>query len=96
MAPPTMSPPRTPNPLWTWLHEANVSQTRLAQESNVPQSEISKYALGKRKPELNRAFALERATRRLAPAVAPVLARDWTDVHIKPAARKKGRARKAA
>lgn len=58
------------NPLRQWLADTGTTQVQLAEATKIPQSEISKYASGKRRPDLDNAFKIEAATAGAVPARA--------------------------
>lgn len=48
--------------LHDWLEKTGTTQEEFAAKSGVPQPLVSKYANGKRRPHLDNAIAIERAT----------------------------------
>lgn len=48
--------------LHDWLEKTKTTQLEFSEKSGVPQPLVSKYAAGKRRPHLDYALAIERAT----------------------------------
>jgi transcriptional regulator with XRE-family HTH domain len=54
--------------LHDWLEKTGTTQLEFSELSGVPQPLVSKYAAGKRRPHLEYAFAIEKATKGAVPA----------------------------
>lgn len=48
--------------LHDWLEKTGTTQVEFSERSGVPQPLVSKYAAGKRRPHLDYALAIEKAT----------------------------------
>lgn len=71
-----------------WLESTGTTQMALAELTNIPQALLSKYVIGRQRPHIDNACAIERATGGKVPV------ENW--VGWKPAKKSKRRRRGAA
>jgi len=50
-----------------WLSKTGTTQEEFAEISGIPQDQVSKYASLKRRPKIDKALAIERATKKQVP-----------------------------